>query len=116
MVTAISKSKLLFGRDLRNNPTSWEIKLWKHLRDKNLGYRFKRQVFIGGYIVDFCCAAKKLIIELNGGYHRQDMRKIDDQQRLSFLKKEGYSVLSFWNSEIDKDINNVLEKILNALR
>lgn len=116
MVRAIPKSTLAFGRELRKNPTGWESKLWKHLKDKNLGVRFKRQVYIGGYLVDFCCAAKKLIIELDGGHHRHFSRTVRDEERSKFLKGEGYRVLRFWNSEIDEDINAVLGRIIRALK
>lgn len=116
MVKPIPKSTLLFGRKLRKNLTVWESKLWRHLEDKNLGVRFKRQVYIGGYLVDFCCPARKLVIEIDGGYHKTLTGKDNDQLKNTFLKREGYKVLRFWNSEIDKDINSVLERIIRMLK
>jgi very-short-patch-repair endonuclease len=113
MVRKIPKDKLSFGRELRKNPTIWEDKLWRHLKDKNLGVRFKRQVYIGGYLVDLCCNMQKLTIEIDGAGHRGN---VEDQVRSEFLKREGYRVLRFWDSEIDKDINKVLEKIIKELR
>ncbi|MBX4186893.1 MAG: DUF559 domain-containing protein [Candidatus Doudnabacteria bacterium] len=115
MVRPIPKNAIVYSRELRKNPTTWELKLWEHLKDKNLGVKFKRQVYIGGYVVDFCCNAKKLIVEVDGGHHRIKARKIQDQIRSKHLNREGYSVLRFWNSQIDKDINKVLETIINAL-
>src|SRR3989344_5442309 len=113
MIKPIPKEKLEFLRKLRNNPTPWESKLWDHLKDKNLGFRFKRQVYIGGYLVDVCCYERKLVIEIDGGYHRS--RKIQDKQRSEFLQREGYKILRIWNYEIDKDINKVLNKIIKSL-
>ena len=111
----IPRNILINGRNLRKNPTVWEIRLWLHLRHKNLGARFNRQVYIGGYLADFCCKDKKLIIEIDGGYHKTDFGKVQDRVRSTFLRKTGYKILRFWNGEIDKDINQVLEKIIKAL-
>jgi very-short-patch-repair endonuclease len=102
MVHAIPKDKLVYGRQLRKNPTAWEKKLWQHLKEKNLGVRFKRQVYVGGYLVDLSCHAKKLIIEIDGSHHRNPDRRLRDQERLDFLKSRGYRVLRFWNGDVDK--------------
>lgn len=114
MIKPIPKHKLAFGRKLRNSPTRWEFNLWQHLKNSNLGFRFKRQVYIGRYIVDFCCNQKKLIIEVDGASHRYNPLK--DKERLTFLDREGYIVLRFWNGEIDKDIDSVLDKIIKVLK
>ena len=115
MIKPIPKDKLIYVRQLRKKPTIWENKLWEHLKRRNLGFRFKRQVYIGGYLVDLSCHAKKLIVELDGAYHATDSGRLYDQERSRFLKHEGYRIVRIWNSEIDKDINKVLDRIIKAL-
>src|SRR3989338_1437814 len=115
MIKPVSKIRLKFSRRLRKQPTPWEVKLWQHLKNNNLGFRFKRQLVLGNYIVDFCCHGKKLVIELDGSSHRPSFRKEIDQAKLVFLRHEGYNIIRFWNHEIDKDISVVLNKIIKAL-
>jgi very-short-patch-repair endonuclease len=100
---------------LRSNMTPQEEKLWKFLRKKGLGYRFNRQHSIGPYIVDFYCAEKKLVIEIDGNHHSEKENVFYDNERSDFLENYNYAVLRFWNSGIDGNMNEVLEKIKNAL-
>lgn len=105
------KEKFIYlSKNLRKTQNPWEIKLWQHLRAKRFNnLKFKRQVPMGNYIVDFSCDEKKLVIELDGGQH--SVAQSQDKIRDAFLRKEGYTVLRFWNNEIDNDIEAVLEKI-----
>lgn len=99
------------ARALRKNQTDAEKLLWYRLRNRQLvGCKFRRQQIIGPYIADFLCLEPKLIIELDGGQHatRQDQ----DEQRTRFLESLGYWVLRFWNHDVLRDINSVLEVIL----
>ena len=67
----MDKAKLLqYARELRKNSTGAEKHLWYSLRANRMGYKFKRQVPIGSFIVDFVCIEKRLIIELDGGQHQ----------------------------------------------
>jgi len=116
MIKQLSKNKLEFSKNLRKHPTIWESKLWEHLRKRNLGVRFKRQVVIGDYIVDLSCFAKKIIIEIDGKNHRKTNLNNKDAEKENYLIRQGYRILRIWNSEIDKDINCVLEKIIEALK
>lgn len=101
------------ARDLRKNQTDAEALLWADLRDCRLaGYRFSRQVRIGRFIVDFCCRAQKLIVELDGGQHAESET---DHLRSCWLNEQGYSVLRFWNNEITASRQSVLETILAVL-
>ena len=112
MSRILSNRLLNRTRELRKSQTPWESKLWSHLRTHRfLDLQFKRQVQIGKYIVDFCCRSKKLIIELDGGQHNQSEGIKKDYYRDKFLRSEGYRVLRFWNSEIDINLEGVLEKI-----
>ena len=106
-----------FARSLRKNPTKAERKLWRLLRQKQLaGFRFRRQQPIGPYIADFFCAPAKLIVELDGGQHSVDDRAAYDRARTRWLASRGYRVLRFWNMDVFKHADSVLEGIEIALR
>ena len=98
---------------LRKNQTTQEQKLWNILRNRKLlGYKFKRQHPIGNYIVDFVCKELKLIIELDGGQHNTTEGVVYDKKRTEYLQAVGYKILRFWNTDIDKNIDGVYEKII----
>lgn len=99
------------ARHLRRNLTDAERMLWQALRNRQLGHRkFRRQMPIGPYIVDFACEESRLIIELDGGQHaaRQDY----DSARTQYLEKCGYRVLRFWNNDVMGNLDGVLTVIL----
>jgi very-short-patch-repair endonuclease len=100
---------LFYARRLRKKATPSEQLLWKHLRRKQLPFKFRRQQPMAPYIVDFFCPAARLVIELDGESHigREDY----DYRREQFLKRQGLTVLRFWNSEVFQDLAGVLEKI-----
>jgi len=105
--------KTHIARKLRRNQTEHESKLWYNLRSRFLDdLKFRRQYKIGKYIVDFYCPAKKLVIELDGGHHAEKENIIKDNQRQKWIENKGYRVLRFENSEIDKNLDGVLEKIM----
>ena len=98
------------ARKLRNNLTEVEKYLWYELRRKNLGVKFRRQVIIGRYIVDFVCFEKKLIIEVDGGQHAQSQ---DDDVRNKLLKRQGFEILRFWNNDVLGNREGVLQRIID---
>jgi len=101
-----------FSKLLRKNSTEAEKLLWRHLRAKRmLGFKFRRQQPIGRYIVDFACFEKRIVIELDGGQHAENIKQ--DKMRDDFLKSEGFRVLRIWNNELFEDIDGVLETIMN---
>ncbi|MBI4715003.1 MAG: endonuclease domain-containing protein [Nitrospirae bacterium] len=105
----------LRARELRKNLTEVERKLWRHLRLRQLeGYKFRRQQPIGRFIVDFVCFEKKLIVELDGGQHSEQI--VYDSQRTAWLESQGYRVLRFWNHQVFEEIKLVEEAIYEALR
>jgi len=107
-------TRVSFARKLRRNQTGAEAKLWSRLRNKRLGgHHFYRQQPIGLYIVDFCSRSRKLIIEVDGSQHLDE--KVQDDIRTAYLESLGFRVLRFWNDDVLKDINTVLQVILNAL-
>ena len=108
------KESIQRARDLRNNLTDAEQKLWYALRGKQIkGYKFRRQVTIENYIVDFLSHDLNLIIEVDGGQHVE--QESYDKQRTEFLEQQGYKVLRFWNNEVLEDLDAVLEKIYNEI-
>jgi len=99
---------------LRRNDTDAERKLWMRLRDRQLnGLKFRRQQPIGRYIVDFFCPEYRLVIELDGGQHADQIQA--DKRRTELLNKAGYRVLRFWDNEVLTSIDAVLERIADAM-
>ena len=102
---------LAAARKLREKQTNAEIILWGHLRNRRFhGFKFKRQFVIEPYIVDFVCLTKKLIIELDGLQHLDNVDY--DSDRTNYLECLGFKVIRFWNNQLFNDINAVLEQIL----
>ncbi len=100
---------------MRNNPTEAESVLWGYLAGNRMGDHFRRQHPVFGYIPDFICINKKLIIEIDGGYHFEGEQPEMDAERTHYLNEIGYTVLRFTNEEVLQDIDNVLEEISDAL-
>lgn len=99
--------------ELRKELTPAERKLWALIRNDQLGVNFRRQHAIGNYIPDFVCIKKKLIIELDGGQHVEQVEY--DAERTKYLESQGYKVIRFWNNEVLNDINGVIRNIQFAL-
>ena len=100
----------------KENPTEAEVFLWKNLKDKQLhGYKFRRQHIIGQFIADFVCIKKRLVIEVDGGYHSLPEVQISDEQRSAILKEQGFKVIRFSNEEVINNIDSVLYKITTVL-
>ncbi len=102
------------ARKLRRNTTDAELMLWLALRNRRLnGHKFKRQVPFGPYVADFLCVEAKLIIEADGGQHAEEI--INDLERSRYFESQGYRVLRFWNNEILRNLEGVLETIAAEL-
>lgn len=96
----------------RNNPTQAEEVLWTQLSGKKLeGYKFRRQHIIDNTVVDFVTIGKKLIIEVDGGYHNDPNQQEVDKARTELLEYLGYKVIRFTNEEVLGDIDSVLKRI-----
>ena len=108
------------AKQLRQEPTEAEARLWNRLRRKQLdGFRFRRQVPIDSYIVDFFCPTAKLIVEVDGGQHanKSDYDKSDyDKRWTKWLEARGYRVLRFWNNEVLGNTDGVIAEILRTVR
>lgn len=105
-------SALEKARSLRRNSTDAEMRLWKCLRDKRIGVKFRRQVPIGPYIVDFISHDLNLIIEVDGGQHADNAR---DDARTAFLNKEGFTVLRFWNNDVLQNTGSVMNELIDNI-
>ena len=98
---------------MRNNLTDTEWCLWRYLRCKQLdGLKFRRQQPIGPYVVDFVSFEKRIVIELDGGQHSEEIE--EDKTRDQYLTKNNFRVLRFWNNEVNANIEGVLETIGKA--
>ena len=84
-----------------------ETRLWLDLRKSQLGVRFRRQVPVGPYVVDFACLPRRLIVEVDGSHHRGEY----DRRRDEWLRHRGLTVLRFWNDEVYCDLSGVVARI-----
>lgn len=101
---------LINAKTLRTHQTEAEQRLWYHLRaHRFMGLKFKRQKPMGRYIVDFVCMERRLIIEIDGGQHAEQLEY--DQHRDMWLRSQGYTVLRFWNNDVMQQLEGVLEQI-----
>jgi very-short-patch-repair endonuclease len=102
------------ARELRNNATDAERRLWARLRHRQLGgFKFSRQMDVGPFICDFLCRERGLVVELDGGQHAD--RAAEDERRTAFLNGEGLTVLRFWNNDVFDNVDGVLQAILLKL-
>ena len=103
-----------FARRLRVNQTDAETVLWNRLRNRQIdGRKFVRQQPISGYICDFVCREKLLVVEVDGGQHNESVADAIRDRRLS---EEGYKVIRFWNNDVLGNIEGVLLTIQSELR
>jgi very-short-patch-repair endonuclease len=100
------------ARDLRRHMTDAERLLWYFLRAKRFaGWKFRRQHPIGPFIADFACVEHRLVIEADGGQHSE---RASDALRTRWLENAGWHVMRFWNDDIMRRTDDVLEEIRKA--
>ncbi len=100
-------------RMLRKQQTPEEKLLWEMLRRKRTGLKWRRQTGIGSYVADFYCPSKKLVIELDGGQHK-DMIGYDTV-RDKFFHDVGIRVIRISNKIFNGDLEIVYQKIIKSL-
>ena len=103
------------AQELRRNMTDCERRLWRRLGDRELGFKFRRQMPIGNYIADFACPAARIVIELDGGQHGSDEAEALDLIRTSAIERCGFRVIRFWNHQVIEHLDDVVERIWNEL-
>ena len=107
-----TKTKL--ARKLRRTQSNSETIFWREVRGRLLaGFKFRRQVPIDKYIVDFVCESAKLIVELDGHQHADT--EDADKARTAVLESKGYRVIRFWNAEIYDNLDGVISEVLREL-
>lgn len=111
MTRYYTQKSLNFAKHLRTGQTDCENILWQYLRGKRLNnIKFRRQVPIGKYVVDFVNLGKKLVIELDGSQHIDNLEY--DKERTEYLTQNGYKVIRFFDNDITGNIENVLNSII----
>jgi very-short-patch-repair endonuclease len=104
------------ARSLRRNATSAERRLWQGLRREQVaGFRFRRQVILGGFVADFACFEARMVIEVDGATHATDEEIARDAARSAVLAAQGYDVLRFTNDDIFHNLDGVLDMIFMRL-
>ena len=108
-----NKFKRNQARTLRHTLTDAELRLWQILRSRQLAnIKFRRQVPIGPWIVDFVCFQQMLVVEADGSQHAENRR---DQARAADLQERGFRTLRFWNNDILWNTSGVLQQIIEAI-
>jgi very-short-patch-repair endonuclease len=102
------------ARAMRLNPTEAERKLWQSLKAHRFaGYKFRLQEPIGNYIVDFVCFKPRIVVEVDGSQHDASDY---DKRRDRWLASQGFRVLRFWNIDVLRNLDGVLDTIAGAIR
>jgi len=112
-----------YAREMRKSQTEAEAEIWKLLRNRNLeGFKFLRQHILRYklaeskslfFIVDFYCHEKKLVVEIDGEYHRYQLDA--DKRRDEIMKAHGLEVIRFYNDEVMNKLNEVKRRIIESL-
>ncbi|NMG46150.1 DUF559 domain-containing protein [Aromatoleum toluvorans] len=103
----------IFANRLRKTMTDAERMLWQHLRARQLGVKFRRQHPFQGYILDFVCLERGLVIEVDGSQHVD--AAVRDAIRTDVLESAGFRVVRFWNNEVLTQTDSVVECIAREL-
>ena len=103
------------AKEMRENMTEAETLLWEALKSKHIGDKFRRQHIIGNFITDFVCLSKRLVIEVDGGYHTDDTQQGLDEGRAEELKQLGFEVIRFTNEEVLNNLDKVVHQITEKL-
>ena len=112
----IREEKLDLARSMRKTMTNSESLLWEKLRREQLGVKFRRQQIIEGFIADFYCEKIKLVIEVDGSVHDTPEQKEYDAHRSRVFEARGLQEIRFRNSEVECDIDGVVDRIRNVVR
>jgi very-short-patch-repair endonuclease len=107
--------QLGFARTMRRNMTEAEFRLWLRLRARAVqGLKFRRQVPIGPFIVDFFCAERRLVVEIDGSQHFAEAAIAADARRTAWLEARGFRVLRLTNPDVMNNVEAVYRAIADA--
>ena len=114
----MTKSKIVtLARNLCKNQTDAEGLLWSKLRSHQIeGYKFKRQVPFGDYVLDFYCRKARLAFEIDSGQHADPENISTDEIRTRFLNEKGIKMLRFWNHEVLRSLDDVVDEVLRNIK
>ncbi len=101
------------AREFRRSPTRSEALFWAAIRNRALGFKFRRQVVLGPFIADFLCSERQLIVEIDGGIH--DEQRERDAERQAWLEASGYRVHRVTASDVELRLQAVLAELRTVL-
>jgi very-short-patch-repair endonuclease len=111
------RAPILRAREFRKNLTPQEARLWIELQAlRAVGFHFRRQAPFRGYFLNFVCFNRRLVVEVDGGGHAEDIQADHDAVRDAVLKRQGFQTLRVWNSDINTNLDGVMTDILAALQ
>ncbi len=103
------RKMIRIARRLRANQTDAETVIWNRIRNRQIdGHKFVRQQPIGGYVCDFVCRERLLVVEVDGGQHNESTADAIRERRIT---EDGYRVLRFWNNDVLGNLEGVLVTI-----
>ena len=106
---AVKRGNPNLARKLRRSGTDAERLFWSKVRNRQVdGLKFKRQMPVGDFIADFCCAELKVIVELDGGQHQNNS---SDVRRTEVLERLGFRVVRFWNNDVLGNVEGVVDQL-----
>ena len=108
-------SRIRRARTLRRHQTDAEARLWRILRDRGIGTKFRRQFPFGPYILDFYCLEHRLVVEVDGSQHYEPEGLAKDAERTALLEKSGLRLLRFTNIEVLLETDAVAESIRQVI-
>ena len=104
-----------YAMRMRKEPTEAEDVLWQHLRNSQLGVKFRRQHIILDFIVDFVCFDNSMVIEVDGGYHTTPEQRKADKIRDKILEDNGFWIMRLTNEEVLHDTQRTISRISQAI-
>ena len=115
-IHSMIKAKTHLARELRKRQTPGERILWHRLEShKCHGLKFRRQVPVGPYIVDFLCFERKVIIEVDGDSHYEEGAQERDRKREQYLRRQGFTIFRCGEAQAVENVDTVLERLAEFL-
>jgi very-short-patch-repair endonuclease len=114
---ATNKRLLRLAREQRANNVNAEAIVWRMLRDRRCaGHKFRRQMPLGGYVVDFVCLEQRLVVEIDGPSHETEEQRARDEKRDAWLHANAFRLLRLRNDLVIGTPELAEQRIMQALR